>query len=512
LLEITAQIEDEDNEDLSLQDQLDDLVKEANLAYVTRESRRAREQLQSKGAAFFAASAKSWLEWRDRMRKKDPLLDPEASGIPRITRHFLEIPASTNLKKYHDHVHRVLPAFRARCARVLKKHTEDQQYAKMRKHFAAQIPKVTTELEMALPEIVKQAIVEPWSEHDGKEIKKGIKSLFEEKWKHPDILVHGWGKILRENGIPVDGAYLGRNLNEEILETVQTYIDGWSDESTDRAENLAKAIYQPVQDVLKTVEVDLQTCRATPELTDATTEALEEKAEEIKAAYDRLLGKLHDSLDDTHLRFTTEIDIECPIAQTMKPSYKRASDPDFVSSGRGIYNRQRKVLQDSMLRPKRHYIRLAREERIKPLVHTLKEKLVSSQIEVWNQDCMSFVRDTTELLEEFSQTTKDLLMDAAFMKEEHRKAREELKRMLVVFDERLEEVQNEFVNLGPPTPTKKVKVEIEEEPRPFIAPSISNQQNSTAVTTATSDVESVPISQDWGWHHFLANMHPLRSD
>jgi hypothetical protein len=451
---------------MGVQDRLDDLIKDVNRAYVKRESRLVMEHLQSRGATFFAASATSYLEWRDRMRRRDPSLDPEASGIPAIIRHFLSVPASTNLSKYHDHVHRVLPAFRARCGRVLKKHTEDQNYAKMRKDFAMQIPTLATQLQKIVPETVEKAVALPWSKHDESGIIKSIKSLFTKKWKYPLIFFSGWHKMLRENGIPVDGVYAGRNLNEEILGTVERPIEEWSEGMTDNAKTIAQAMYKPVQDILQAVATNLQTCTATPELTEAATEALEETSEEIEMAYNTLLEHLQHSLDDTHLRFTTEIDIECPIAQTMKPSYERALDSKFVLSGKGLYNRQRKVLQDSMLKPKRHYTRLNRgEERLKPLIQIISEKLVNCQNEVWKGDCMTFISDTTHHLEKLSKTMEDLLTDAAFMKEDHRKAREGLKRLLGFFDEKLEEVQNEFVNVEPQPRGKKVKVENQEEPR-----------------------------------------------
>jgi hypothetical protein len=315
-----------------------------------------KEHLKAKGATFFAASATCFLGWKNRLRKKEPLLDPEASGIPAIIRQFLGIPASTNLKKYHNHIHIVLPAFRARCARILKKHTEDQRYAKMRKDFAARIPKLEAQLEKFVLETVKQAIVAPWSKHDETEIKDGIKKLFTEEWKNPNIRVSGWGKILRENSVPVGGAYAGHNLNEEILDTVEACIGSWSDEMTNGAESIAKALFRPVEVILEAVKTDLQACTATPELTDAAIEALEETTENIEVASAELMEKLQNSLNDTHLRFTTETDIECPIAQAMRPSYRRASDPKFALSGNGLYNRQRKVLQGSMLKPERHYI------------------------------------------------------------------------------------------------------------------------------------------------------------
>jgi hypothetical protein len=521
---------------MGVQDRLDDLIKDVNRAYVKRESRLVMEHLQSRGATFFAASATSYLEWRDRMRRRDPSLDPEASGIPAIIRHFLSVPASTNLSKYHDHVHRVLPAFRARCGRVLKKHTEDQHYAKMRKAFAAQIPTLISQLEQAVPGTVEQAILLPWSEHDESKITEGIETLFTKNWVHPEIYVWGFDKMLRENGIPVDGVYAERdcNLNEDILGTLGSRIDDWAEGMTDSAETIAQAMYKPVECILETVQMDLQTCTATPELMEAATEALEETSEEIEMAYNTLLIQLQHSLEDTQLRFTTEIDIECPIAQTMKSSYERASDRKFAWAGKGLYIRLRKVLRESMLNPKKYYTKFARgEEHIKPFLSTLKEKVVNRQNEVWKEDCMTFIIDTTKLLEKFSKTTEDLLMDAAFMKEDHRKARELLKSLLGSFDEKLEEVQNEFVNVEPQHRAKKVKVENQEEtheslpatplviaseamaetlPEIVAEPEPSTEPTLEPPSDSQDPTYSAPISQNMGWHHFLANMYPLRSD
>jgi hypothetical protein len=251
-------------------------------------------------------------------------------------------------------------------------------------------------------------------------------------------------------------------------------------------------------------------------------------------AYNSLLKQLQRSLEDTQLRFTTEIDSECPIAQTMKPSYERASDRNSARAGDGLFRRLRKVLRESMLNPKKYYLRLARvEERIKPFLSTLKEKVVNCQNEVWKEDCMTFIIDTTKLLEKFSKTTEDLLMDAAFMKEDHRKARELLKSLLGSFDEKLEEVQNEFVNVEPQHRAKKVKVENQEEtheplpatplviaseamaetlPETVAEPEPSTEPTLEPPSDSQDPTYSAPISQNMGWHHFLANMYPLRSD
>jgi hypothetical protein len=147
----------------------------------------------------------------------------------------------------------------------------------MRKAFAAQIPTLISQLKQAVPGTVEQAISLPWSEHDESKITEGIETLFTKNWVHPKIYVWRFDKMLRENGIPVDGVYAerNRNLNEDILGTLESHIDDWAEGMTSGAETIARAIYKPVENILEAVKMDLRACTATPKLMEAVTEALE---------------------------------------------------------------------------------------------------------------------------------------------------------------------------------------------------------------------------------------------
>ena len=537
LYERLCQCESEDIDDDSGSEIPDELIREIFVAYVEREKRHVEEHLQGKDIAFFAASAESALEWKNRSRKQDPYLDPEATGIPAIVRHFLRAPANTNLRNYHNHVTKVLPAWRARALRALTKHTEDEHYAKMREDLSNKIPRLAIQLRELVPNLLEQTISVPWSCGDEPKIIDKIKELFDKLWKDPKIMYTGWRKMLRENGIPVAGVYVDRNLNEDVLSTIEAFINDWAEKMTEATDGLAERLLQLVKDLLSATLRDINICNSTPELKDAAADALGEIEGEIEASYDTLLNKLNSSLDENHLRFTTELDIECPIAKTMKPSYERALDERFVQGGKGIYKRQKKVLKDSMLKPKKHYVRLEKDEpRIQPLVDTLKEKLISRQRKLWTENCTAFIDSVIEKLEEFGQTAEDLLTDADFMSQEHQEARAELKELLVHFDERLDEVQEEFANLGLEAPVKRIKLEPTEdsgaeptfvepghfdpmEPASEDAPSVGSDAEPTFVEPshfdstepAPEDVPSVPILQNLGWHHFLSNLYPLGS-
>jgi hypothetical protein len=457
--------EDPENEDLYLTEQIDALIKQIDVAYVARETRLVLEHLRDKDIAFFAASAGSFLQWKNRMRRKNPNLSPEATGVPALIRYLLKAPASTNFKNYRDHV-KALEKLRAHATRFLKKHPEDQHYAQMRQDLATQIPLLAAQLRESLPSLLNQAIAAPWSPEEKLSIIEDIELLFANHWKDPEILWTGWRKILRENGNPVSGVYheKGRNLNEDVLGTVEKTVDDWAERMIESMEEFAQKLYQSILDMLSLTRTNLNICTSTPELKDAAVEALDGMSEDMQATYDTFLDNLKGVLDENHLRFTTEMDIECPIAQIMKPSYERALDTRFATGGRGVYNRQRKVLKTPMLKPKKHYFKLnKKEKRIEPLLDTLKDKIMTRRRELWHETCTEFIDDAIAHLDEFSQTTKDLLMDANFMSESHQKARAELQKLLVAFDDSLEEVQDEFNDLEPQPPAKKVKIEVTEK-------------------------------------------------
>lgn len=93
------------------------------------------------------------------------------------------------------------------------------------------------------------------------------------------------------------------------------------------AETFARQINGPTQTLLADIQLLICTSFAVPDLMEATAEALEGLTTGTEAAHATFLENLQYSLKDNHLRFTTEMDVECPIAATMKPSYESALNP-----------------------------------------------------------------------------------------------------------------------------------------------------------------------------------------
>ncbi|KAH7084300.1 hypothetical protein FB567DRAFT_528770, partial [Paraphoma chrysanthemicola] len=500
--------EDDEQESDAILEESDALLKEGARAYVEYENHLTQDHMRDKNITIFSASAKSHLDWKNPLRREDPLLDPSSCGIVAIMRHLLGVPASTNLQNFKDHITKVLPAWRKQAGRVLQKHAEDKQYAKMRQDLAENIPRLKTQLEQTVDLRLPQLMVQPWGAGEEPGMHESIKELVKREWKHPKIFYNGFAKMLKENGIPVNGKYLGRNLNEEVLGPLEPAINTWAQTMEPKADTLLKCISQPVHDMLNVIQACVETCTAGPLLQEATAEALDDLRSKLEEVFDTGLDKLQSSLEENHLRHTTEMDIECPVAQVMRPSYQRAQDPQFVLTGKGIYERQRNVLRDSMLKPSKYYPRLPKEDRVKPLVESVKERMMVRQKQLWKEDCAKIIADVIEQLESFSRATEELLMNEDFMTETYKEARDVLRKLLFQFDRSLLEIQAEFDELETQHPAKKVKIEEAEESNPSEHPAEPMQQ--VPEPEAAEGNASVPINQGFGWHHFVANMFPLR--
>jgi hypothetical protein len=218
--------------------------------------------------------------------------------------------------------------------------------------MALRIPILKGGLEQISAVQLQDIIAIPWADHKHEGIIEGITALLMKTWSWPLVVYSSWNKVLRENGIPVAGVLFGRNLNEDISTQVSPLINDWANAMADQVEPLARNMYSPVQKLLADIQLDVCECTAVPELKAATTEALEDLLAAVEEAFNGLRNDLHYSLDQNHRYFTTEMDVECPVAQAMKPYYQRALDPELSCPGPGVMNRQKLILINSMLTTK----------------------------------------------------------------------------------------------------------------------------------------------------------------
>jgi hypothetical protein len=504
--ELDEQEEDVDGEEVDLDILREQLEREAAAALVQRETRRIQNNMIEKAIEIFLTSPTDYNAWKNPHRVRDPILDPTTSGVPGLRQYLFSLPANTNFQRYRDHVFKAIPKLRKRATRVQEKHVEDAGYAQMRRQLELETPALTVQLQNTVEIQMTRLVASPWAPHEEQKVIDLIDGLITQKWKHPLIFYAGFAKMLRENGIPVDGKYCGRNLNEELLGVMLQYINNWNTKMIARAEKLMQLLNTPVHEFTQAILLRIDTSSAVLALKERAKEALADASQGIEEARVILLETLLDTLGENHLRYTSEVDILCPIAKEMQPRYERAQEERFVGAGgKGAYQRQRNVLHESILNPARHYSRLMPIERMYSLVKNLKEQLMGRQHELWKANCNTFIKAVDIHLREFSRIAGELLMNAAYQTEEHRKARELLQKLLVDFDRSLKNIQDQFIDAEKEHSAKKTKVKQEED---VIDPDAASAESMQIVPVRGQEV-AVPILQNLGWHHFLATFGRL---
>ena len=489
---IDSLYEEGDADDYVISDMLDELLREATVAYIKYETANVQRQMQPKGIKVFSVSALAYTSSRSRIQRDTPILDDTTAGIYAL-RHFLAtLSATTNYQNFYQHVHETIPSFRRQAERPLEKHIEDKSYAKMRRDLKTRIQPLRNNLKNIADSPLQSLVGKPWSQNEEQSIISGIQQLVQNSWVHPLIYYPGFAKMLAENGKPVSGKYKGYNMNYELLGTMKRFLDNWYNNLDASTVEFAMSLYTVLQKLLQETRLAITQSSAHPALKLKATEELALVERRIQAAYDMLLASLRVSLGETHLRFTTEIDIYCPIATAMKASYDRVSDRNMVGAGPGIYNRQRQALQNSIIGNPTHgnYGYGPPGEALRPLLKNIEDKIQTQQRDAWKTDCEAFVTSAVELVEGFSNTAEQLLMNSSYVTEEHKQARGELRKLLNDFDISLEDVQSRFVGGEEEHTEKKIKREETEDEAP-VAPSALDPL-----------IPSVPISQNEGWSQF----------
>ncbi|KAG9195143.1 hypothetical protein G6011_00263 [Alternaria panax] len=439
----------EEEIDPTFNEKYDELLNEVTEAYIKRETEMFRIQLQEKGITeLFSVAAMSYTAWKNPNRRYDPVLTREQSGIPTLRRQLFLLPAKRNIRDYREHVFEKLPSLRIRAACVAEKHAEDESYANMRLDCKRSIPLLEQELRTVSVAQVDLLVSKPWIPSVRHDISGSIRSLVGRNWIHSKIHVSGFAKIIREWGIPLNGKYKGRNLNADIVAPMEDDIEQWYEDMSPRIEKLAQYLDNSISKLSASIVSNIDHSKAEPALKLRALEALEDAQRRVSSARDTLEEKLADSLNETRIHFTTEIDITCPIAKEMSPVYKLARE----LSGKGVMEAQRLLIANCITADPAN-------PKMKPMVLLAKKiegKVVKKQKKAWNAQCNEFIEETIGHFEEFLLTTERLLIDEAYTTEEHKKARTELKALLVDFDRSLKRIQLRF--------TVKPAVEKAEEP------------------------------------------------
>jgi hypothetical protein len=273
---------------------------------------------------------------------------------------------------------------------------------------------------------------------------------------------------------------------------MKSSIQAWYDNMVPRVEQFAQHLDKPILSLLATIAANIDASKADPALKLRALEALEDAQRRIATARDTLLTDLEDSLRETRIHFTTEIDISCPVATVMKPVYELAT----TLSGAGIMERQRQSIANSTTSNEED----PKAKVLCSLAKKIEGKLVKEQKKAWNTTCGVFIGEVIRHIDDFSLITEHLLIDNAYMTDEHRRARIELKGLLKEFDAALKAVQRRFTGEAEEqeSPEKKIKLEEVEE---GVMPE-EDGQGGVETTLSTSDAEvpgAVPIQLAPGW-------------
>lgn len=446
--------------DTTLERQREDLLKKITAAFVKHQTDCVQERLLTRGIKVLPASAKVY--WQlNGFRRKQCNMDMATTGIESIRRFLSRVGATANYNRYHDHVFHVLPALRRQAYRYLESHKEDQTFAALRQKLENDIPGLQKNLEDILSAQMEERIARPWSREEEQSIVERIKVIAEHSWVHPTIYFSGFKKMLKENGIPVSGKYFGRNLNNEILQTMNESIEKWHTAMIPRGDALAEELIAPVHTFLQNIATAIDGTSAHAELKDRGGEELEFALREVDEDFVVFISELRSTLRKTYLRFTTEIDIGCPIAKWMMPGYRSASNYSVVGSGRGVYMRMRKRLLDSIIEPASHDRRPGklRWKVSQPLVASHKKALMGQQRRKWQQRCDTFISTVIEHILGFSRTAEELLENANY-KAAEQETHTQLKGLLVHFDKNLSEIQKRFDTVHPDRSNKKIKFKV----------------------------------------------------
>jgi hypothetical protein len=305
-IEEIEKLADEESTDVAvISELLDEVLREATIAYIKYETANVQKQMQPKGIKVFSVSALAYTSSRSRIRKDGPILDDSTAGIYTL-RHFLaKLPTATNYQNFYHHMYEILPSFRSQAARSLEKHIENKRYAKMRRDLKARIQPLRSELKNLIGSPLQSLVRSPWSSYEEQSIVHGIQQLVQNSWRHPLIFHSGFAKMLAENGKPVSGKYLGYNMNNELLCTMKVFLDRWYNNLDAMIGGFAQSLFGVVLKLIDETRSAINRSSAHPALKQRATKELALVQRRVEKAHHTLVTSLHVSLGETHLRFTT---------------------------------------------------------------------------------------------------------------------------------------------------------------------------------------------------------------
>jgi hypothetical protein len=317
-------IEDECSEDEGLLDLYkQQLLKAARLAYIRHEARIIKKHMRSHGVEVISTSASQYQLCKKKRRDEEPKLDIEATGIPALRMVILMLPTTTNLRTLHSHIFETLPDVVSKIKHLQTKFDDEEVYVKLRNSIGTEIGALRARHTALEDTLVHECVVEPWDTTDLKQsITCDIELVVDADHINKQMPFQTFAKMLREDGIPLNGKAAGKNLNQEIHEPIEPDVWTWKERMLSQADDLAVQFVAPVEALLKATRNDLNASSGDPLLKQSVMNALHITMGRIENSLDTLKADLLSDIHETVFKFTTETNIYCPVASIMKPLYQ----------------------------------------------------------------------------------------------------------------------------------------------------------------------------------------------
>lgn len=389
-------------------------------------------------------------------------LTPEATGIPHLRQRLLALPAQTNYDTLRKHVFDTLHDFTKTIQRILEKHRENDEYRKMREYMHTQLPETKEQIKQVAQRVLKYLIAEPWPTVEAEQQINTLLKKFVRTLCHPSVKYHGLVKMCKENGIPRNGEYEGRNLNDEILQIFKPFLESWYVSMSPESQELAGLVNAPIQDTVQNLQQLVQNLPDDPSnavLKIETHQAYETRSFRMHNLYNFFAHDLKATMHYNYIHFTEEGTKSDPWAVEMKRIYHCVLD---VPGDKGAHERHLQRLDDCLTAGFGGYPSLS-----VIMGKNIKNKLVES----WQEHCDIYVARAMALLDEFNRIAGELLETGELSPTEYRYVREQLNVLLPVFSRELELIQEHFFRLESPNHP------------------ISNSQSDAAATEETAQDE-----------------------
>ncbi|KAG9203275.1 hypothetical protein G6514_002928 [Epicoccum nigrum] len=300
----------------------------------------------------------------------------------------------------------------------------------MRQKFEEKLPgrrKIFEGLAESFPD---ECVANPFTKHDiTNYISPHLEQFVNDLCTSKGLYYQTFSKMLKENGIPNDGKGLGRKLNNDILNTMVELIDKWNVSMQGKAHDIAERLDEPSKAVLKALREHVQASEGNREVTNRVSALRDTTIRRSGISYGKLSVQLLKDLREIHLRYSTEVNVKCPIAMEMIDVYRTVVLGQLGQPGPGSYNRQRTHLLKFLTTPDC-------EGRTLPKV--IGQKIFRAQVESWKQCCQRYADEVMGLLEGFRQTIEDMFNNGQKLTEEHRNIRKMLECRLANFERQLD--------------------------------------------------------------------------